>query len=82
MYNTDLRKIVRNQVSVGVLARKRSEDAFYARSTLEQAEILGCPRLVVPGHHAGFEAEFAPALQEMIETLEFLESVGRENSSS
>ena len=73
MYNPDLRKIVRNKVSVGVLAGKRSEDAFYARSTVEQAEILGCPRMVVPGHHAGFEveaAEFAPALQEMVAKLE------------
>lgn len=73
MYNPDWRKIVRNNVSVGVLAGKRSEDAFYARATLEQEAILGCQRMVVPGHHAGFDVEaeeFAPALREMIERLE------------
>ena len=72
-YNPDWRKIIRGRVSVGVLAGKRSEDAFYARATIEQAEILGCPRMIVPGRHAGFEveaAEFAPALKEMIEKLE------------
>jgi pimeloyl-ACP methyl ester carboxylesterase len=73
IYNPDWRKIVRNKVSIGILLGKRSGDAFYARAASEQAEILGCTRMVVPGHHAGFEVEaeeFAPALKEMIGKLE------------
>ncbi|RDW57092.1 hypothetical protein BP6252_13838 [Coleophoma cylindrospora] len=73
IYNPDWRRVVGNGVSVGVLAGKRSGDSFFARSTVEQAEILGCLRMIVPGHHAGFEVEaeeFAPALTDMINRLE------------
>jgi pimeloyl-ACP methyl ester carboxylesterase len=72
-YNPDWRKIVRNGVSVGVLAGERSKDAFYARTTIEQADLLGCLRWVVPGHHAAHEVEtkyFAPKLVGFIEALE------------
>lgn len=72
-YNPDWRKIVKNKISVGVLAGERSCDAFYARATVEQADVLGCMRTVVPGHHIGFKVEaelFAPKLIEFIELLE------------
>jgi pimeloyl-ACP methyl ester carboxylesterase len=72
-YNPDWRKIIRNNVSLGVLAGKRSGDALPAASTIEQAAILGCPRAVVPGSHFGFEVEpdaFAPKLLEFVELLE------------
>jgi hypothetical protein len=51
----DLRVIAKNGVSVAVAAGKASADAFYARTTVLQAEILGCPRLVLPGNHTAFE---------------------------
>jgi len=73
LYNPDWRKILRNGVSIGVLAGERSGNAFYALTTIEQSDILGCPRGIVPGHHLGFEVEaeaFAPKLVEFIELLE------------
>ncbi|KAF4633147.1 hypothetical protein G7Y89_g4967 [Cudoniella acicularis] len=74
-YNPDWRKIVRNGVNVVVLAGEKSEeeDSWLAKGTVEQQQVLGCERWVVPGHHAGFEVEaekFALALKEVIERLE------------
>jgi pimeloyl-ACP methyl ester carboxylesterase len=72
-YCPDLRRIVENGTSVGVVAGKRSGDAWYSRTTIEQEKILGCLRMVVPGHHQGFEVEtevFAPALVDMLDKLE------------
>ena len=72
IYCPDLRKIVENKVSIAVAAGRKSEDAFYARTTIPQSEILGCPRIMMPGHHSGFDAqpeEFAAA---MLDTLEML----------
>ena len=71
-YNPDWRRIVASGVSIGVLAGRRSGDAFYARSTIEQAKVLGCERPLVAGHHAGFEVEpeaFKEGLEEMIVLL-------------
>lgn len=72
-YLPDLRRIIENGTSVGVMAGERSRDAFYSRTTLEHEKILGCLRMVVPGHHQGFEVEtavFEPALIKMLDTLE------------
>jgi pimeloyl-ACP methyl ester carboxylesterase len=72
-YSPDLRKVVENGTSVGVMAGERSRDAFYSRTTVEHEKILGCLRMVVPGHHQGFEVEsavFEPALIKMLDTLE------------
>lgn len=72
-YNPDWRKIVENGVSVGVLAGKRSGDAFYVKAAREQATVLGCRLAFVAGHHAGFEVEpeaFREGLVGMIEQLE------------
>lgn len=52
---------------------KRSGDVFYARAAIEQSTILGCPSMVVPGHHVGFEGgaeKFVRGLQKMIEKFE------------
>jgi hypothetical protein len=65
--------LVENKTSVGVMRGVRCKDAFFARTTIEQAKILDCPLLLVPGHHQGFEAEtkeFLPYLIEMLDTLE------------
>ena len=73
LYCPDLRKIVDNKVSIVVTAGVKSEDAFYARATIYQSEILCCRRVIVPGHHKGYEAwptEFAPALLECLDRME------------
>ena len=72
IYCPDLRKIVRNKVSIGVAAGEKSRDAFYARTTIEQASILNCQRFMVPGHHNGYESEpdkFAPVLLDALKSL-------------
>lgn len=69
----DLRRLVDNRTSVGLMTAERSRDAFYARATYEQEKILGCPRMDVPGHHQGFQSEmdaFLPSLGQMLELLE------------
>lgn len=71
-YSPDLRKIAKNGTSVAVIAGRRSRDAWYARTTIEQADILGCVRIVAPGHHQGFEAEpeeFYPVFLKLLEDL-------------
>ncbi|CAJ0546607.1 Ff.00g012340.m01.CDS01 [Fusarium sp. VM40] len=72
-YCPNLLRIKENNVSVGVMRSVRCKDAFYCRTVDEQAKILDCPRMVVPGHHEGFQCEteaFIPALLEMLEKLE------------
>ena len=72
-YLPNLWRVVENGTSVGVMRGVRCKEAFYARAVEEQAKVLGCPKMVVPGHHQGFEVEteaFLPCLLEMLETLE------------
>jgi pimeloyl-ACP methyl ester carboxylesterase len=67
IYCPDLRKIVENKVSIAVAVGKKSGDAFYARTVIKQAEILGCAQYVFPGHHNGYDSqpvEFAKELKE------------------
>lgn len=71
-YYPDLRKLVNNKISVGVMVGARSKDAWYARATIEQQKVMGCLHSVVPGHHQGFESEpdaFLPAMLEMMSKL-------------
>ena len=79
IYCPDMRKIVKKGVSIAVAAGEKSRDAFYARTTLPQAEILLCPRFVLPGHHSGYEAEpaeFAPKLIEAFKHMEMRRARG------
>jgi len=72
-YTPNFWRLKDNKTSIGVMRGVRCKDAFYARTTEEQAKILDCPRFLVPGHHQGFEAEtgeFLPHLLEMLNTLE------------
>lgn len=72
-YVPNLWRLKENKVSVGVMRGVRCKDAFYARAVEEQAKILDCPRMAVPGHHQGFEVEtkeFLPSLLEMLDILE------------
>jgi pimeloyl-ACP methyl ester carboxylesterase len=72
IYCPDLRKIKANGTSIGIAVGARSRDAHYARTTIEQQKILGCLRVVFPGHHQGFEVEsdlFAPVLIDMLQEL-------------
>ena len=68
----DLRRVARNGVQVAVACGARSEDVWYARTTYEQRDILGCQHYVVPGNHAGFELEpvpFAKKLRAILDDL-------------
>jgi pimeloyl-ACP methyl ester carboxylesterase len=68
----NLQKIRDNGVSVGVMRGEASGDAFYARTTYEQAKVLGCERWDVPGHHTAFETDcetFLPYLVRMLDVL-------------
>ncbi|CAM1503156.1 Fc.00g079320.m01.CDS01 [Cosmosporella sp. VM-42] len=72
IYCPDLRQIRDNKVSIAVAAGEKSKDAFYARTTIPQAEILQCPRFMFPGHHNGYESEpveFAPKLLAALKEL-------------
>lgn len=73
IYCPDLLRIVENAVSIAVAVGLKSGDAFYARTTVHQAKILGCPRYFLLGHHIGFEAEaseFAPRLIAVLDEME------------
>ncbi|KUJ11581.1 acetyltransferase/esterase [Mollisia scopiformis] len=73
IYTPDLRKLVKNGTSIAVMAGERSKDAWFSVATEEQAAILGCERVVVPGHHQGFEAEtelFLPPFLSLLERME------------
>ncbi|KAI9148265.1 hydrolase [Paramyrothecium foliicola] len=71
-FTPDLHKIKKHGVSVGLMRGEASADAFYARTTYEQAKILECERWDVPGHHTGFETDcerFLPHLVKMLDVL-------------
>lgn len=72
-YTPNFHRLKENKISIGVMRGARCKDAFFSRSSSEQAKILDCPCAVVPGHHGGFEVEteeFIPHLLEMLDTLE------------
>jgi pimeloyl-ACP methyl ester carboxylesterase len=57
LYTPDLRRVREKGVSVAVAYGKGSGDAFFVRTTIEQAAILGCDRYLVPGNHTGYRYE-------------------------
>lgn len=69
----DLRRIVQHRVNIALAAGIRSEDAWYARTTLEQRDILGCQHYILPGNHAGFELEPGSFAKKLLEVLDDLE---------
>ncbi|KAK0617519.1 Alpha/Beta hydrolase protein [Immersiella caudata] len=72
-YTPNMWRLRENKTSIGVMRGVRCRDAFFARSVDEQAQVLGCPMFLVPGHHQGFEAEteqFLPHFLRMLDTLE------------
>ncbi|KAK3304931.1 Alpha/Beta hydrolase protein [Chaetomium strumarium] len=72
-YTPNFWRLKQNKTSIGVMRAVRSRDAFFARAVEEQAKILACPKLLVPGHHQGFEVEtkeFLPYFLYMLEILE------------
>jgi hypothetical protein len=73
LYCPDLHKIVDSKVSICVAAGVKSADAFYARTTVPQSQILGCPRFIFPGHHSGYDAEPIPFATELLKALKLLE---------
>jgi pimeloyl-ACP methyl ester carboxylesterase len=72
-YTPNLWRLKQRGTSIGVMRAVRSRDAFFARAVEEQAKVLECPKLLVPGHHQGFEVEtkdFVPYFSYMLEILE------------
>lgn len=72
-YIPNLWRIKDQGTSIGLMRGVRSRDACYARAVEEQAKILGCLKMDVPGHHQGFEAEveaFLPAFLDMLKQLD------------
>lgn len=72
IYTPNLVKLRDNAVSMAVIAGEDSKDAYYARTTLVQAEILGCPRFVWPGAHTFyklFPSDFVVALLDTMRKL-------------
>lgn len=81
LYCPDLRQIREKGASIAVAAGVKSEDANYAVSTFPQAEILGCPRLVFPGNHAGFEMEPEVFSKALLDAFAMLEKRNKEAAS-
>lgn len=72
-YTPNFWRIKQNGTSIGVMRGVRCKDAFFAKSTEEQAKVLDCTKMLVPGHHQGFEVEtkeFLPSFLEMLDILE------------
>lgn len=72
-YVPNLWRLVENKTSIGVMRGVRSRDAFFALAVDELAKVLGCPKMLVPGHHQAFEVEteeFLPCFLEMLKVLE------------
>lgn len=78
-YTPNLFRIKENGTSVGVMRGERSRDAFYARTTDEQARILDCPHFMVPGHHQGYEPEADKFLPKLLGLLDVLEEKKKES---
>jgi len=78
IYMPDWRRIVENGVSIAVAAGSKSGDAFYARTTLKQMEILGCERFSLPGHHTAFDTEPEVFATELVEAFGEMERRKRE----
>ncbi|KAF8862146.1 acetyltransferase/esterase [Acephala macrosclerotiorum] len=74
IYTPDLRKLVRSGTSVAVMAGERSRDAWFSLATIEQADWLDCERVLVPGHHQGFEAETEAFLPHFLSLLDRMEA--------
>ena len=73
IYMPDLSKIVRNGVSIAVAAGRKSGEAFYARTTVKQAEVLGCERFLLPGHHSAFDTEPEGFARDLVEAFGVME---------
>lgn len=74
----NLWRLKETKTSIGVMRGVRCEDAFFARTPVEQAKILDCLISVLLGHPQGFEVEtkvFLPYFLNILETLEKRNSV-------
>jgi len=73
IYTPNMAKLRDNGVSVAVTAGEESGDAYYVRTTSYQAEILGCRRIMWPGHHVVYRSDPAAFVAALHETLLKLE---------
>lgn len=75
----DLMRVRMNGTSIAVGYGKGSGDALYARTTVPQAEVLGCERFEVPGNHTGYRYEPEAFARKLLEIYERLEARKKEN---
>jgi pimeloyl-ACP methyl ester carboxylesterase len=80
-YTPNFWRIKQNGTSIGVMRGARCGDAFFAKATEEQAKVLECTKMLVPGHHQGFEVETKEFLPSFLEMLDILEKKRQEAAS-
>lgn len=72
LFRPDLDALRANGTSVATAAGRASADAYYARTSRIQAELLGCPFIEFPGNHVGFTyaaPDFAVTLRATLDEL-------------
>lgn len=72
IYTPNIAKLRDNGVSMAVVAGEESKEAYYARTTTVQAEMLGCPKIMWPGAHTVYKIyphEFVVALLDTLRQL-------------
>lgn len=69
IYTPNMPKLRDNGVSMAVVAGEKSKDAYYARTTAVQAEMLGCPRIMWPGAHTVYKTSPDAFVRALLDTL-------------
>ena len=72
IYTPNLVKLRENNVSMVVVAGEESKDAWYARTTIVQAEMIGCPRIMWPGAHTVYKIKPHVFVEALLDTLKEL----------
>ena len=65
-------KLRTDGVSVAVTAGEENGDAYDARTTFAQADLLGCQRVIWPGAHGVYLTEPEGFVKALLSTLEQL----------
>ena len=72
IYTPNLALLQGNDLSMAVIAGEESKDAYYARTTAVQAEMLGCPRIMWPGAHTVYKIYPHDFVEALLDTLQQL----------
>lgn len=73
LHTPDLNRIRDNKVRLAVARGEESGDAWYARATARQSEIIGCRAANFPGHHLAFAVipeVYTQALSKLLQHLQ------------